>query len=91
LSYGCAVVLSDIAPHREINADGARYFTPGDIDALAVQLGMACQEERQSNEAAQARILSAHNWARIAESTLEVYRAALRKTGLRARTMEALR
>ena len=91
LSYGCAVVLSDIAPHREINADGARYFTPGDIDALAVQLGMASKGERPSDDAEQARILSAHNWTRIAESTLEVYRAALRKTGLRARTMEALR
>jgi glycosyltransferase involved in cell wall biosynthesis len=81
LSYGCPVILSDILPHREIGASGARYFAPGDTRRLAAQLGAACQGDgkRRSNEAEQARILRAHNWARIAQSTLEVYRAALRK------------
>ncbi|MEJ0074516.1 MAG: glycosyltransferase family 4 protein [Alphaproteobacteria bacterium] len=80
LSYGCPVVLSDILPHREIGASGARYFAPGDTQALAGQLGAACEGERTPNEAEQARILRAHNWHRIAESTLDVYRAALRKS-----------
>jgi len=80
LSYGCRVVLSDIAPHREIGASGARYFLPGDIAALADQLRATCQDDSQPrlSKAEQARIMRAHNWARIAESTLEVYRAALR-------------
>lgn len=79
LSYGCRVVLSDIAPHREIAASGARYFAPGDIAALADQLRATCQDdgEPRLDQAEQARIMRAHNWARIAESTLEVYRAAL--------------
>ncbi len=83
LSYGCRVVLSDIAPHREIGAGGARYFAPGDIAALAEQLRATCQDtgERKLDQAEQARIMRAHNWARIAESTLEVYRAALRQPG----------
>lgn len=81
LSYGCRVVLSDIAPHREIGASGARYFASGDIPALAEQLRATCQGngEPRLSEVEQARIMRAHNWARIAESTLEVYRAALRK------------
>ena len=38
-------------------------------------------EDLASLQAEQARIMRAHNWARIAESTLEVYRAALRRPG----------
>jgi len=91
LSYGCAVVLSDIPAHREIGANGARYFAPGDTRALAAQLSTASKGDRTSNEAERARILRAHNWARIAESTLEVYREALRKPRARAGAMEALR
>ena len=88
LSYGCRVVLSDIAPHREIGAGGARYFASGDIPALAEQLRATCQDdgEPRLSEAEQARIMRAHNWARIAESTLEVYRAALRQSESHARS-----
>jgi glycosyltransferase involved in cell wall biosynthesis len=77
LSYGCPVVLSDIPAHREIDARAARYFPVGDTRALTVQLGEASTGPRGSNEAEQARILRMHNWTRVAESTLEVYRAAL--------------
>ena len=82
LSYGCRVVLSDIAPHREIGASGARYFTPRDIAALAGQLRDTLQGDGEArlDQAEQARIMRAHNWTRIAESTLEVYRAALRQS-----------
>jgi glycosyltransferase involved in cell wall biosynthesis len=91
LSYGCPVVLSDIPAHREIEANGARYFAPGDTEGFAAQLRAACESERKLNEAEHARILRAHNWTRIAESTLEVYRAALNKSRTRARAMQALR
>jgi glycosyltransferase involved in cell wall biosynthesis len=82
LSYGCPVVLSDILPHREIGASGARYFAPGDIAALADQLRATCQLDGapRLDEAEQERIMRAHSWPRIAESTLEVYRTALRKS-----------
>lgn len=81
LSYGCPVVLSDILPHREIGASGARYFAPGDIQGLADRLHAACQSDGapRLTQAEQTRIMRAHNWQHIAESTLEVYRAALRK------------
>jgi glycosyltransferase involved in cell wall biosynthesis len=82
LSYGCRVVLSDIAAHREIGASGARYFAPGKVEVLAAQLSATLQDdgEPRLSEAEQARIMRAHDWARIAESTLEVYRAALRES-----------
>ena len=85
LSYSCPVVLSDILPHREIGASGARYFAPGDIAALADCMHAACKGAgaRSFDPDEQARILRAHNWRRIAESTLEVYRAALRKPAAR--------
>jgi glycosyltransferase involved in cell wall biosynthesis len=82
LSYGCAVVLSDIPAHRELRAAGARYFLPGDVEALRDQLNAACKEapERAPDEAERARIIRAHNWRRIAEETLAVYEAALRRS-----------
>jgi glycosyltransferase involved in cell wall biosynthesis len=82
LSYGCAVVLSDIPAHREIRAAGARYFMPGDIEALRDQLNPTCEDApgRAPDEAERARIIRTHNWRRIAEETLAVYEAALRKS-----------
>lgn len=84
LSYGCRAVLSDIAPHREIGANGARYFAAGDVQALTDQLRATLRDdgEPRLKPAEQARIMRAHNWVRIAESTLEVYWAALRKSTL---------
>ena len=43
LSYGCPVVLSDILPHREIGASGARYFAPGTLRRLADCMHAACK------------------------------------------------
>jgi glycosyltransferase involved in cell wall biosynthesis len=82
LSYGCAVVLSDIPAHREIRAAGARYFLPGDISALRDQLNATCGHApgRTLDEPERARIIRTHNWRRIAEETLAVYEAALRKS-----------
>lgn len=82
LSYGCAAVLSDIPSHREIQSAEARYFPVGDIMALADQLDAACRHapERIPDEAERARIIGVHNWRRIAEDTLAVYEAALRRS-----------
>jgi len=82
LSYGCPVVLSDIPAHREIQASAARYFTPGDVDALTDQLRATCENrlERTSDETERARIIKAHDWRNIAAETLAVYDAALRNS-----------
>jgi glycosyltransferase involved in cell wall biosynthesis len=82
LSYGCAVVLSDIPAHREIRAAGARYFPPGDVAALTDQLDATCEDapRRTRDDGERARIIKTHNWRRIAEETLAVYEAALRKS-----------
>ena len=81
LSYGCRVVLSDIPAHREIRGANARYFTPGDVVGLEHQLRAVCEDDsgQTRNEGEQLRIMQAHNWRHIAQQTLEVYNAALRK------------
>jgi glycosyltransferase involved in cell wall biosynthesis len=82
LSYGCRVVLSDIPAHREIRGRTARYFAPGDVGALTDQLRAVCADnsERTPDEAERTRIIRTHDWRRIAEETLAVYDAALRKS-----------
>ena len=83
LSYGCAVVLSDIAPHREVQTSIGRYFAPGDIDALEAQLRAVCASDGTArlDETERTRIIREHNWRRIAERTLAVYRQARGETG----------
>lgn len=77
-SYGLPVVLSDIAAHRELGLPHARYFSVGDVSALAGHV-----EAIFSNPAAQklapreqARLMARHDWMAIARHTLAVYGAA---------------
>ena len=69
------------APSRN-RREPARYFAP----AMLRRWPSNCARPATIRRAKAAvveheRILRAHDWARIAESTLEVYRAALRRSG----------
>lgn len=78
-SYGLAVVLSDIAAHRELAVPRARYFAVGDIAALAAQIediGRAPDDNRL-NAVEYAGLMAKHDWPVIAQRTLAVYREAL--------------
>lgn len=83
-SYGLALILSDIAAHRELALRGARLVPVGDTAALAGQLdaffAAAVPERMAANE--RDRVLAKHDWLNIAQQTLAVYRETLSNDGL---------
>ena len=78
-SYGLPVILSDIAAHRELALQPARYFAVGDVAALARHLEDVCAAPLnvRADEADCAALMAEHDWHAIAQRTLAVYCDAL--------------
>jgi glycosyltransferase involved in cell wall biosynthesis len=78
MSYGCPLILSDIAAHREIAAT-ARLVPVGDIAALAERLNAAFADAAEwcLDIVAQERFMKRHDWREIARQTICVYHDAL--------------
>lgn len=79
LSYGLSCVVSDIPANQEVGLEEARYFRPGDIEALAGKIKEFLAkplsgEERQEQIK---RIAERYNWDVIAQKTMEVYKAVV--------------
>jgi glycosyltransferase involved in cell wall biosynthesis len=77
-SYGCSIVASGIAPHREVldgwGEDG--LFAPGDVDALQQCLERALLDPGDGRKRAtilQEAVFERYNWDRAASMTQEVY------------------
>jgi len=76
LSYGLSVLVSDIAPNREVGLDKNRYFTVGDEEELAKQLDHWIKKGAPSDEEQAKRIemvRQKYNWDNVAEQVLQVY------------------
>ena len=75
LSYGLSCVVSDIPSNREIELDNGRYFTPGDVDALAKNIVKFLGQPLNAEEKGlQIRMISGkYNWEKIAGETFKVY------------------
>jgi glycosyltransferase involved in cell wall biosynthesis len=79
MSYGCPAILSDIPAHREIGRPGVRFFSVGDVAALASRLDVTFRQpvHQRLDVAEQERLMKTHDWRQIARHTLDVYLAAL--------------
>jgi len=77
LSYGLAVLISDIPPNREIPLPDYRYFRVGDIDELnrkmqeLINTGIREEERKHYRELLEKE----YNWDKIAQRTLGVYKS----------------
>ena len=71
LSSGARVLLSDIAPNKDLDLPPENYFPVGDVEALRTKLG-AIEAIPPANTDA---ILSKYDWMDIARETAEVFRA----------------
>ena len=67
---GCPMLLSDIAPNREIGLTPHGYFPVGDVQALADKLNEAPTTFAVDSQA----ITDRFDWAKVAVSTAAVYR-----------------
>jgi glycosyltransferase involved in cell wall biosynthesis len=68
MAAGCAIVASDLESCREVLGDAARFFAPGDVDALRRDLEELTEDEaarRQLGEAAMRRAREHFGWREI--------------------------
>ena len=81
MSYGCCPLVSDIPENAEVVADGRGFtFRGGDVDSLAatIQRLLAAPGEVAAAAAkARVHVRAEHDWERIADETLAVYRSVL--------------
>jgi len=78
LSYGLPVLLSNIAPNKEIGLDENRYFPVGDKEALAERLDYWMKKGHLSREEQIRQIKMVrqkYDWDDIAEQVLQVYKS----------------
>jgi len=76
LSYGLPVLVSDIAPNKEIPLPADRYFPVGNIEILSEQIAILFAKGISEEEKiTQKDLLNRdYNWELIAESTYELYK-----------------
>jgi glycosyltransferase involved in cell wall biosynthesis len=82
LSYGLSVLVSDIAPNREVGLDENRYFPVGDEKTLVKKLGYWMEKGPPSSEERVKQIemvKQRYNWDNVARQVLQVYKDAYNK------------
>ncbi len=85
LSYGLAVLVSDIPANKEVDLPAERYFRCGDVDDLKKKMEVLLEKELSEEERQEIRkqIEEKYNWDRIAEQTIAVYKKVVAKRGKR--------
>ncbi|MEO5774005.1 MAG: glycosyltransferase family 4 protein [Sphingomicrobium sp.] len=71
-SLGCAMLLSDIQPNKDVGLPERNYFPVGDVRALA-----DCLSAAPESFAADAAHFDRFSWDRVADETLAVYKSVL--------------
>jgi glycosyltransferase involved in cell wall biosynthesis len=80
LASGTPTVLADASSSREVGGGAARYFPPGDVDALVAELTAALGDgARKSALEAGPRRAARFDWDEAARRTSEVYRRIARR------------
>jgi glycosyltransferase involved in cell wall biosynthesis len=74
---GIPLILSDIAPHRDIDLSPACYFPTGNVEALRQKLMEDPRAFRPDSEAIGRRF----DWDLIAQATAKIYRSVLGDAG----------
>jgi len=80
LSYGLSVLVSDIAPNKEVELDENRYFPVGNEQVLTQRIKDMMSKGTLSNQekAKQVEMVrQKYNWDNIAEQVLKVYEKTL--------------
>ena len=79
LSYGVALVVSDIPQHRDVGLRKSRYFKTGDIDELTTTLedSFSAGIGEEEREEYLCLVRQEYNWEVIAKRTLKLYKELL--------------
>lgn len=74
LSYSLPVVVSDIAPNKEVQLDDDCYFPVKNVDALTKAINKRCRLVPQDYS----EYLAKYDWHKIASQTVDTYNRILR-------------
>ena len=77
MSYELPVIVSDIAPHKEMELDESCYFHLGDINELARRIQRNIESEYHHVE----YDMGKYNWDHIATQVCDVYNQCLNQRG----------
>lgn len=80
LAFACgkAILVSDIAPHREIDADAVRLVKNDPADwAVRIADMAGCSDGRMEMERGAEKYAASHSYDRMAAETVDVYRRVL--------------
>ena len=79
MSYGLAVLVSDIPANKEVDLSSERYFKCGNVTDLQRKMETLLDKDLTEIQKRDLRLQIAekYNWLKIAEQTVEVYRKAL--------------
>ena len=80
LSYGNAVLCSDIPENTSVAEDKAMYFKKGDVKDLSEKLSLLCRDAAAAERLAAGAdefILKKYSWQSVANDTHELYKRAL--------------
>ncbi len=79
MSYGLAVLVSDIPANKEVDLSSERYFKCGNVTDLQRKMETLLDKDLTEIEKRdlRLRIEEKYNWLKIAEQTIEVYKKAL--------------
>ena len=77
MSYELPVIVSDIAPHKEMELDESCYFHLGDINELARRIQRNIESEYHHVE----YDMEKYNWDHIANQVCDVYNQCLNQRG----------
>lgn len=73
-TLGCPMLLSDIAPNRDLGLAERNYFPVGNVAALA-----QCLTQPPEQFAVERALFDQYDWDQIAAQTLAIYRSVLRR------------
>ena len=79
MAAGAAVVASDLEPFRAVAGDAARFFPPGDSDALAREIVdlLSHPDARADLSAAGLQVAAGYDWNVVGPRYREVYEEAV--------------
>jgi glycosyltransferase involved in cell wall biosynthesis len=81
MNYGVPLVSSNATCLPEVYQEGAHYFDPTNVDAIATKINDVLTDKNLRAElvANGKKVIATYSWKRMAEETLAVYRKALEK------------
>jgi glycosyltransferase involved in cell wall biosynthesis len=81
MTIGVPVLLANTEVFREVGGDAAEYFTAGDPASLATQVAAIQHDEKLLQRMSERGFTRSepYSWTRVADETLGVFRAVIRK------------